>query len=265
MLAWVYLMRHKLRWLRRIVALIIVLLATTAALLWYAPASMLAYWLEQQQAPLQLGLTKGSLRNGQAGQAHFNGIDIGKLEWQLGEYKLNPLATRLQFQADGAQMQAQGSLTINQRQLSADALQGYFPAAWMDLSNIAPFLFASGIINFNLTQLDLEPKSLPKVNGNINWQQAGLTGLVTAKLGDLHFSLASQSYAEQQLVVNFNTKGDADIILDGVITSDGRIYQLNTNAKANRRDINDFLQRVGQLQPDRSYQIQFNGKLFPDE
>ncbi len=259
-------MRHKLmRWL---IWLFIFLLISSLALFWFTPASMLAYWLEKQQAPLQLGLVKGSWRDGQAGQAQFNGIDIGELKWQLGNYKLKPAAAKLQFQANSPQMQAQGDLSIDiDERLSSTGMQGHFPARWLDLQHIAPWLFADGKINFDLKHLKLDKQAIPEINGTLNWKQAGLSGLVAAKLGDLHFVIENQAQSGGQITVSFSNKGEADISLSGTVSSDGKFYQLNANAKgsAHRPDINDFLQRVGKLQRNGQYQINFSGKLFPNE
>ncbi len=261
-----YLMRRKLiRWLAW---LLVFLFISSMALFWFTPASMLDYWLEKQQSPLQLGLVKGSWRDGQAGLAQFNGIDIGELKWQFGNYKLKPATAELQFQAKSPQMQVQGDLSVDiDDRISSTGMQGYFPARWLDLQHIAPWLFADGKINFDLKHLKLDKQAIPEISGTLDWQQAGLSGLVTAKLGDLHFVIENPVQTDNQITVSFSNKGEADISLSGTVSSDGKFYQLNAYAKgsADRDDINNFLQRVGQLQRNGQYQITFNGKLFPDE
>jgi len=244
------------------------LLTLSLTLFWFAPASMLGYWLEKQQSPLQLGMIKGSMRDGQAKQVYFNGIDVGTLNWQLGNFQLRPLGAQLQFQVNGIQVQADGKLNMRLSEpLTATEMRGYFPANWLDLQGLAPFLFAHGTINFDLNHIELAEKSAPDIRGNINWDQAGLNGLITAELGELLFNLDKQPAADSQLVVNFSNSGDADIYMNGVINSDGRIYQLSANARAStkRNDIGNFLQRIGKLQNNGMYQIEFSGNLFPDE
>lgn len=264
-----------LKILIKLLSAILILLALLVGLAWFAPASLLGNWLEKQNSPLQLGLLKGRLHDGSAGQARWQSIDIGKLNWKLENIDFTPLSARANFQASGPQMQAQGSFDAKNEQLSTTDLNGYFPASWLNLQGLAPLVFAHGKISFDFTQLEISKNGSPVANGVMNWQAAGLNGLIELNLGDIRFDISSRNSAlnepsadtdkNNEILIIFSNTSDADLVLNGTITSDGHQYQLDCLARASpgRSDINRFLRKAGEPTPDGAYRLQFKGQLAP--
>lgn len=263
------------KFLYRLIITVLLLMVLLLGLAWFAPASLLGYWLEKQQAPLQLGLLKGQVHAGSADQARWQGLDIGRLQWQLKDYKFQPPSSLLMFEADGPQMQAQGEIRIAEQQLSSDNLSGTFPAAWINLQGLAPFVFASGEIKFNFSSLEIDSNNNPSATGIMDWSNAGLTGLLEVSLGNIHFDIntielsgqASTSRGKtREVIVQFNSLGDTELQLNGTIKTDGKRYQLDCLAQATtgRTDITRFLQKAGKPEVGGAYRIQFKGLLSPE-
>lgn len=265
-----------LKVLTRLLTAILLLLALFVGLAWFAPASLLGNWLEKQNSPLQLGLLKGRLHDGSAGQARWQSIDIGKLSWQLENFSLTPVATQLSFQASGPQIQAQGSFNAQRENISSTELKGYFPASWLNLQGLAPLIFAHGKINFDFTQLEISQHGNPAASGVMHWQSAGLNGLLELSLGDVRFDISTQDVApgkpspatnsSREIVITFSNRGDSDLQLNGTITTNGHQYQLDCLASASpgRSDINQFLRKAGKVTPEGAYRLQFKGLLSPE-
>jgi len=265
--------------LSRLLITILLLLALLIGLAWFAPASLLGSLLEKQGSPLQLGLLKGRLHDGSAGQARWQGIDIGKLSWQLGDFSFSPAAAGVSFQASGPQIQAQGAFNAQRELVSSNDLNGHFPASWLNLQGLAPFLFAHGKINFDFSQLEVSKQGSPAASGVMNWENAGLNGLLELSLGDVRFDISTlnpltgkpsaESDSRREIVITFSNRGENDLQLDlqlnGTITTDGRQYQLDCVARASpgRSDINRFLRKAGKVTADGAYRLQFEGLLSP--
>ncbi|MCF6263680.1 MAG: type II secretion system protein N [Xanthomonadales bacterium] len=263
--------------LSRLVITLLLLLALLIGLAWFTPASLLGNLLEKQGSSLQLGLLKGRLHDGSAGQARWQGIDIGKLSWQIGGFSIAPAATDVSFQASGPQMQAQGSFNAQRELVSSNDLNGHFPASWLNLQGLAPLLFAHGKISFDFSQLEVSKQGSPAANGVMDWQDAGLNGLLELSLGDIRFDISTlnpvtgkpsaESDSSREIVITFSNRGDTDLQLNGTITTDGRQYQLDCVARASpgRSDINRFLRKAGEVAADGSYRLQFEGLLSPGD
>jgi len=258
----------------RLIITALLLLLLLAGLAWFAPASLLGYWLEKQQAPLQLGLLEGQLRSGSARQARWSGLDLGKLEWQLKNYTFNPPSTQVNIQVTGPQMHAQGTLRVADEHISSNKLSGYFPAGWLDLQGVAPFVYASGKIQFTFSELDINGNKNPSATGLMDWKNAGLNGLLDVSLGNIHFDINTAENNEQasnpvnssrKVIVHFNTEGNTELQLNGTIKTDGKSYQLDCLARATtgRNDITRFLQKAGKAEAGGAYRIQFTGLLSP--
>ncbi len=261
--------------LRRLILTTLLLLIFLVAILWFAPASLLGYFLEKQQAPLQLGMLKGQLRNGSAEQARWQGIDLGKLEWKLEQFKFKPPSTLINVHATGPQMQVQGILRATEDLITSHSLYGNFPASWIDLQGLAPLLFANGEINFNFSNLDISADNITTAVGVMDWHNASLTGLLEVALGDIHFDISTAQKGElnsrlvsdnQTILVKFGNQGVTELELVGTINSDGKRYQLDclARASANREDITRFLQKAGKAEAGGAYRIQFEGLFSPE-
>jgi hypothetical protein len=250
-------MRHK-----RLLILLVALLAVTAAV-WRAPASLAANWLEQNNHPLQLQMTAGTLWNGSARQARWQGLILGESSWQFRGIKFSPLSLVYEINSEGRQFQLSGRVHARASgDVHAEQLAGRMPAAWVDLQSFIPLVFLTGHFDWQIAYLDWPQNGLPAAAGTFLWRQAGLAGLAQVDLGELTITLEESA---EQMIATVRSVADADVRINGQILSDGDNYTLDAQLQiaARRDDIFDLLAPLGKVQADGTIRFNWTGKLFP--
>ncbi len=233
-------------------------------LVWQAPARLIERQLEKSAHPLQLRMTEGSIWNGRAQQAAWQGLQLGRVEWQTDRLDLLPPALHLSLQAEGPQLNANGELTVDRfGNLSGGPLGGSMPARWIDIQALAPLVFLDGQIDWSLDRLHWPRDGQVRASGVFHWRNAALTGLAKATMGDLRFVLEEQP---SQLSARIESLRPGDISITGLIETDARQYRLDMmlDISPARPDIRRLLAPYGKRQPDGRIRIQWQGWLFPD-
>ena len=250
-------MRHK-----RLLLVLAVLLALVTAV-WRAPASLAANWLAENNHPLQLQLTEGTLWNGKSLQSSWQGLALGKSNWNLKGVGLKPMSLKYRIDTDSRQFHLAGIVDARSGgAVYAEQLEGRMPAAWIDLQSFIPFVFLAGSIEWQLDYLNWPASGVPAARGNFHWREAALTGLARVDLGALVIKLEE---SPGQLTATINSLEKADLMIDGQINSDGKQYTLNAFARISpaREDIFDMLAPMGKLQADGRILMHWTGNLFP--
>ena len=246
---------------RLLILLAVALVAGTA--LWRAPASLAANWLEKSDHPLQLQMTSGTLWNGSARQASWQGLMLGESHWRFTGVQLSPLALKYDINSNSRQFQLSGSVAaepggaVHARQLS-----GRMPAAWVDLQSFIPLVFFTGHFEWQLDYLNWPAGGIPAAAGKFYWREAGLIGLARVNLGELEITLAETA---GQLIAGVSSLADADVRINGQILSDGDNYTLDISlaVAAGREDIFNLLAPLGSVQRNSIIRFNWTGKLFP--
>ena len=250
--------------IKRLLLAAIVLLLAITLIAWRAPASLAQSWLQGSDLPLRLELTRGTLWRGAAAKAHWQGLQLGGLDWRITG--LHPLdrSIDLALNADNGALRLKGEINANSRsQVTSKGIQGRMPAQWIDIQLIAPFTFLNGELLWNLDQLALQPDTLPRLDGEILWRDASLTGLTRANLGTIQFDFDNNPGILKATIYSLDK---ADVMLNGTIDSDGVNYHvdLTLEVDSDRPDIFEQLAGFGRVRIDGRIMFDFEGRLFPE-
>ncbi len=259
--SWSQILHWKMHHKRLLILLAVVVAA--AILIWRAPASLAANWLEKTNHPLQLQMTEGTLWSGRARQSRWQGLALGESTWRFRGIGLNPLSVKYKITSHSRQFQVSGMVDAGVGgAIHAEQLTGRMPAAWVDLQSFIPLVFLAGYFEWQLDYLAWPESGIPRAMGTFFWRQAGLTGLARVDLGELAITLAD---SPGQLTAAISSLEDADVRINGQILSDGRQYTLDAylQVAAKREDIVDILAPLGTLQADGKIRFNWTGNLFP--
>jgi len=247
---------------KRLLVFLAVLIAAGMAI-WRAPASLAASWLEKTGHPLQLQMTDGTLWNGRARQARWQGLMLGDSHWKIRGVGLAPLSLNYEINSNSPQFQLSGMISARAGgSVHAEQLSGRMPALWIDLQSFIPLVFLNGYFEWQLDYLDWPETGVPKAMGSFYWRQAGLTGLVRVDLGALSITLED---FPGRLTATINSLEPADVRISGQIVSDGQQYTLDAYLQVSpgQQDIFEMLAPLGTLQADGKIRFHWTGKLFP--
>lgn len=148
------------------------------------PARVAWYFASKSAQNVQLGGLSGTFWRGSAQQMVVLGRDLGRLDWQISPWSLLAFAPEMSLRLQGSdvQFEARAKRSGAQVQLSALRLSG--DAAWMAPALGIPALVPTGKLAANFGELVLDRKGLPlRARGNIQWLQAGVTGMAQASFG----------------------------------------------------------------------------------
>ncbi len=198
---------------------------------------------------------QGSAWSANAGSVIINGYELGKANWTL-----NPLLLFIgklggHIMVRNAMGQAQSDFALQTDQLiELSDLTGEFNAAMLD-SALRPFTL-TGVIKSELNTLQLQRKVQLSANGNLQWNNATVTGVQEVALGNVQFNASPE--AKGTLLKVSNEGGLIGISGDIRVAGNGR-YTLNlllTNRDKRRSDVETMLSVLGRA--DAQGRVRFN-------
>ena len=189
--------------------------------------------LFKDDIPVTINNVSGTLWNGQAGSittskhVTLKNIEWSFVPWRLllvkiavdvnAEYSNSPLNARLSAGIGG-------NLAVHNLSMKLDASD---IAALVSL----PLGELSGEFSLRINTANFKPGTVPRVEGTLNWNQAGITVAETADLGNVSVLVTEND--DSPLTANITNKG-GDLSLNGSLTTTGQgEYTLQLNMKPN--------------------------------
>ena len=251
---------------RRLIAL--GLITFLIFLLLSAPASLITNLLTRQTG-MEFTSTSGTIWHGHAKQITGPNIAIGPVEWKIRPWYLlrAQLAADILIHKGSSSDDVAGSLwlsaglpaSINVRDANLNA-----DAAWV-FSVAAIPIAANGRFYVRMPHLRARAGTLPQVEANINWRQAGISYPHEYNLGTYSVAIRHQPETDPQFIVATVSDENSMLHVNGQAKIDqGGAYQLDLNVSADSvapLAISRVLPMLGNQQSDGSVQIKRNGNL----
>lgn len=174
----------------------IVVLATLIALV-TLPARVAWYFASKSAENVQLSGLSGTFWRGSARQTVVAGRDLGRLDWQISPWSMLSFAPEMAVRVLGTDIEFEARAKRVGAQLQLSALRLSADAAWMAPALGIPALMPTGKLSANFGELVLDKKGLPlRARGNIQWLQAGVTGMAQANFGSFDMEIDNATSAE---------------------------------------------------------------------
>jgi general secretion pathway protein N len=232
------------------------------------PASLILTRLPADLAAQPQGIS-GSIWQGAAETIDIQGVQIRNLQWDLQATALlkGQLAAQLRGSlAQGGQFEGNCGMTlagaVHCTALNVTALPAQTLTPYLQGFMVPPL---SGTLQLQLASMDWAKPALPRINGHVEWQEAGI--LMNPKRYGTYTAILSNGEDKIQQI-NLASAPNAAFSLNGntTIQADGQ-YQTHLNLKpgntinaATTQFLNSF---VSPPQADGSYKIERQGKLNP--
>jgi general secretion pathway protein N len=172
-------------------AAVVILLALS-----FAAATLparVAWQLLQGRIPnVALSGLSGTLWAGRAQTLALAKQSVGRLSWQLPALSALSLAPKMRFKLEGDTLNIEGAAQRSGGQIVLSALTASANASWLQAALGIPALIPTGTLAANFGELALDARGLPlRARGNIQWLQAGVTGMAQAEFGSFDIALSN--------------------------------------------------------------------------
>lgn len=251
-----------LRWLKRLLILVVVLALLAIAAVAFTPAAFLYRHLAPRIDPsIQLTDITGTIGRGRAGQVSINGFPLGSFEWRVHWSDLFRREIGLSWALKDAVWSASARTTRERNGiLRVDNMAMELPAMLMQPVLDIPALNFLGTVNVELDQLRMRGRIIEDARGRARWTDAGVTGSAQARFGPIHAHFAS---AAPGVVLGEVEDEAGPLAVDGQFELNGLSYRAEVILQS--RDpgdpVSEVLYYVGQSLPDGGSLLIVEGAL----
>lgn len=226
------------------------------------PASVLVHQVFTKMNATQsvrLQNVHGSLWRGEALDARYGRVNLGKLDWDMNV--LGVLLGNLDLDVRFGQQTTQGrgniALGVGGK-LSIDDVDLRIPAG-----DLAPLFVGYPAVNFSgnvlgkINQLDIKQGSMFKGKGRIVWQQAVLLAPHNLDLGDILIELEPQNTNTKITISDQGEKGQLKIDLKFEVFASGKYRWEGTLKPRNASDekLIELLRFIGRADSNNNYWV----------
>ncbi len=213
-----------------IAALIAFLVMLIAA---YTLPARIAWQLVQHKVPnVQLVGLHGTLWNGDADTVLIANQALGKLAWQIPRASALQFAPKVQLKLDGATVQLEGFAQQSGSNWVLSALTASADASWLAPALGIPAVIPTGKLALNISELSLDRRGVPvRVQGNLQWLAAGVTGLAQADFGS--FDVSIKNDADGAIIGSVSSIGSAALDISGGFALKGESYNAEITLRQN--------------------------------
>lgn len=249
------------RWPWVLLGLLAVLVAGVATL----PAELAWRWLlSGRLAGVELSGLTGTVWQGATTDLRIRGASLGALRWQLEPWSLLQFSPRLATTFDGPGIVGTAQLErARDGVLRAPALQLSADARWLGPLLGMPWMQPQGQARLQASDVQVDPDGVPR-GGKVDvlWQQAALSGLVQAALGEVQ--IQAQGQDRRWLGTVRNTAG-GPLAIDGGFSLVERSYnaEIRLHALVPDDPVVQLLPQIALPQPDGSWLLRIEGQLLP--
>lgn len=251
-----------MRFIVRLIALLLVLAVIVAIALWYLPASFAyRHFGDRLGSSVVLQDVSGTVREGRAGQVLINGFPVGTFSWTLDWRGLLRRDVGASWKLDAAAWNASGSTRkLADGSLHVENMRMSLPALLLQPVLDVPALNFLGTVEVELAQLRLRGMIIEEARGHARWFDAGVTGEAQARFGPLQTHFATT--APGHLIGEVEDEA-GPLMVDGQFELTGTRYHAEVILRA--RDPADpaaqALYYIGQALPDGGSLLIVDGEL----
>ncbi len=214
---------------------------------------------------LRLQNVHGTLWKGEALDARYGQMKLGKLDWDMNAFGLLLGNLDLDLRFGQQNTQVRGGLALGfGGQLRVDNVDLRMPAG-----DIAPLVYGYPAVNFSgnvlgkINQLEIKQGNMFKGKGRIVWQQAVLVAPHNIDLGDLLIELEPQNSNTRITISDQGEKGQLKVDLKFEILGTGKYRWEGTLSPRNAGDekLIELLRFVGRPDSNKNYWVSRSGQL----
>lgn len=251
-----------MKYLRRGLAALGLLLLVIAVLVWFLPARWVMPWLQPQPHSVQLHDVHGLLWEGSAAEVSTaDGTRLGALHWRLSR-RLLLGDLRLQLELHGPQVDFSGALRrLPQNKLEWRAVQARVDLAIVPAGMSLPFGQPQGEVSAAIEHAVLQGGWPLQLAADIRWQDAALTtDTDVVPLGDLHARVTANGGVISAQAAD---DGQGPLQLDGQLAASPLGYRLNATLgdRTGNLALHRWLSRLGTPDADGMIHLHNNGGL----
>lgn len=200
---------------------------------------------------------RGSIWTGEAADAYYGRMHLGKLNWSLSGLGLLAGNADMHLKINGQGTQGNGDVAFGfGGKISVDNLELRLPANELNSLFGGMPINVSGNILGKINELDIKPSSLFRGKGRIVWQQATLVVPHHIELGDVLIEIEPQSNINTHITItDQGGKGDlkVNVTLDVLASGKYRWGGSLTPRQADQEKLNDLLKFIGRADSGGNY------------
>ena len=166
------------------------------------------------------------------------------------------------WQADGGSTQLEGLWRPGQATV-LPSVRGQLNIDRLDVAHWLGVAKPTGILELDLSDVELSGRGAPSAGGKAVWRQAGLVGAVQASLGDIEIAVENSPSVTQSLQLAIRSLAPAAVQVRGSIVLDQDRYNADVwlRAASDRSDLTPALASIGELQPDGQVRVRVSGAI----
>jgi len=218
-------------------------------LLLLTPAATVISFLNLPAKNISLSGVSGSIWSGQIEQAQIKNQSLENVLWSLNPFSLftGSVVTDLQADIFNNPVEAKLDYSYINNSTSLHNVISYLKAEDLQKKLNLPFGELSGNLKLDFEQIIINPKALPTLLGNVQWQNAKLTLSEKISFGNILLDLKSDN--EGNLIGKLsNTKGELALKGDIKVTAKS-IYTLRIGLKPRANAPAELLSIINLIAP----------------
>lgn len=226
------------------------------------PATYAYDLVHTERMPWSMAALDGTVWQGRAGHAWMGNLHIDSMRWEIHPHDLILGRIESRFEATGPDLSARGTggFTLFGLPYTRE-LVGQAPAdrvaEQFELEAVRP----SGVLEFQMEQLEFSRRHVESATGTVIWRNAGISRPTDIGLGDLRVDITTGEDGITFKVTDENAPVGIDI--DLLICPDGA-YELNgtiTPSAAATPDLVANLSQLGQRDARGVIYLKYSGNL----
>jgi hypothetical protein len=229
---------------------------------WKIPAAWVLNQVNWSRQNTDYARFTGTLWQGGVEQLVRNDVMLGDVQWDFKTINgLTPPATTWRVEGKGLDYEMSVFVDFEGQQASElRYVQGYIPAAWVDLSSVVPLVFLSGRFELDLDRAALTGYTGRLATGTIRWTDAGLTGLLEESLGTVLMQLSSE---KGFTIANIQPEEGADIMISGDVRFNAAQYRTNLLLQAveDKQYVIEELAHLGTVLENGTLELTLSGNM----
>ena len=238
------------------------ILLVAGVVAWKTPAAWVMSQVNRPSQDVQYARVTGTLWKGGVEQLVWHDLMLGDVQWGFLTFN-DPAKIATTWKVDGKGLDYEMSAFVDFEGQKANGMrfvQGFFPAAWIDLSKVVPLVLLTGRLDLDLDRAALSGYTGRLASGTIRWNDAGLSGLVEESLGSVIIQLSSQGGFT---VADIQSEVPAEIMISGDLRFNADQYKtdLVLTAAPEKQYVVQELAHLGTVLPDGSLELTLSGKM----
>jgi len=252
-----------MRFLKILLALVILLLVVGGVLLWTLPADVAYRQGARFLGPIVLSGVRGTLWDGHADGVSVLGRDLGEMDWRMSKGGVLRGSMAADVRIQGTDVDAAG--LVERERGGALILRDVhfrFPAEvlapMLDVKDLSLLGAVSGVVSVATVRNGL----VESAAGNARWTEAGISGAVDARFADILGEFAAQPGGGIAGTAHDDGTGNLAVNATFRAALDGFTADAVLRARNNDPEVQETLRHVGEPQPDGSSKVAIRGRMF---